>query len=265
MPEVPPPPCAGGIAGDLRILVVCLMVYHYHDAMDDNEVRSQSEKQFQPYVFDEKAGCLLSLQDEIREKGSEVFSLYYDSLAGYEALLGHLANWQHENTAAFERAGVHVDADMRAALGSFPVHPPPHGKASDFFEFARTLEDYRNRLRPVGRNDLQIGNFLLIALYQHWEDSWRNRIAKCVKVSRDHVISNFWGDLRLLRKCLIHNQGIADCDVENKSELFRWFKKGDEIQIDRKKIQLIVCEFFKFIYSDLLDYGEDKKTLRCDF
>jgi hypothetical protein len=85
------------------------------------------------------------------------------------------------------------------------------------------------RLIPEGRNTVLIGNYMLIALYQFWEDSRGGRIAEAIHAaSKNEISSDYWGDMRLIRICLIHKRGIADDDVERRSIRFRWFRQGDQ-------------------------------------
>lgn len=215
---------------------------------------SDFTSKFQPYRFSDKAVAIHELQREMMDKGAEVFALYFDSVAGQELLTRHLEEWKQEKLQALDKAGMALDKDIWESLASFPV-PAPHGHESQFAEFTRSLEDYEKRILPEGRNSLLIGNYLLIALYQYWEDSWRVRIAKALQLAdKNLVLSDFWGDLRLIRICLIHKRGIADSELAKKAVLFKWFNEGDAIAVDRTKTQEIISAFFSFLYGELLQY-----------
>lgn len=204
--------------------------------------------------FSERKLAILEIHDQMRTIGAEVFSLYFDSVAGCEALSAHLEEWTRQRKDALRKAGMLTDEGIWDDLKSFPVHPP-HGHKPQFDEFTHTLSDYESRLKPDGRNALLIGNYLVIALYQHWEDSWRSRIAEALGVEDKNLIrSDFWGDLRLYRISLIHHRGIADDQVEKKTVHFKWFKKGEHILMDKPKIQAIVAGFFTHLYDELLEY-----------
>jgi hypothetical protein len=220
---------------------------------------SSFESKFQPYNFGDNVEAIVEIQNEMRSIGSEVFSLYFDSVAGYENLSKHFEEWKKERQDALAKIGVEVDDELWSDLESFPVHPP-HGHQSNFDEFVRPLSGYRARLKTEGRNALLIGNYLLIALYQHWEDSWRSKIARALKTDdRNSLVSDYWGDLRLIRICLIHKRGIADSDVANKSRIYQWFKEGDPIFIDGEKIKQIIAGYFTFLYGELVEYGRKLK------
>jgi hypothetical protein len=216
---------------------------------------------FQPYEFSPETETLLELQGEIRRKSAEIFSLYFDSMAGYDMLTRHLSEWQVEQADKMKKLGIAVDEDTWATLDQLLVDPPPHGKISRLGGFAQTLADYRDRLLPSGRNAHLIGNYLLIALYQHWEDSWRGRIARALKLEdKNTIMSDYWGDLRLIRICLIHKKGIADKDVATKSILFQWFKEGDTIVLDRDRIEAIIVGLFQFLYTELIAFEKKKSS-----
>ena len=203
--------------------------------------------------------AILEIQREMMDKGAEVFALFFDSVAGYEMLTRHLAQWKTEKREALRKAGMALEDEIWKDLACFPISPP-HGHESQFGEFTRTLEDYETRILPDGRNGRLIGNYLLIALYQYWEDSWRGRIADALGLStKDGITSDFWGDLRLIRICLIHKRGIADRDLVKKTVALNWFQEGDQITLDRPKVLQVISGFFGFLYGELLDY-EKKLT-----
>lgn len=211
--------------------------------------------QINKYQTSEKGLAILELQDEMRKKGAEIFALYYDTIAGFEKLTRHLVRSRRKwVTGASGRALNKTDNILRR-LEPLLVRAPPHGYRDKFGDFARTLQDYKDRILPGGRNSALVGNYLIIALYQHWEDLWRGRIADALKISDTNGIkSYFWGDLRLIRICLIHKKGFADAAVASKSTMFRWFKEGQTITIDHQKIEAIIAGFFNFIYVELFGY-----------
>ena len=45
-----------------------------------------------------------------------------------------------------------------------------------------------------------------------------------------------FGDLRNFRNAIIHNYGNATSDVE-KNEIFKWYRKGEPINLDLKKYE----------------------------
>lgn len=199
--------------------------------------------------------AIFEIQTEMRDRGAEIFALYFDSIAGYGMLSNHLEEWKKSIAADVDaRFGIKVDQDTWKVIEPLKV-PAPHGKADRLGEFTRSLVDYRMRLSPDGRNALLIGNYLLIALYQFWEDSWRGRIADALKLTdKNLIVSDFWGDLRLMRICLIHKKGIANPKAENDAKEFRWFKEGDAVVIDPAKVERIIEGFFRFLYGELVEY-----------
>jgi hypothetical protein len=51
-------------------------------------------------------------------------------------------------------------------------------------------------------------------LYQYWDDKYRGSIEKAARLPKDSIKSNVWGDIRNLRRSIIHKRGIAIDDVE---------------------------------------------------
>ena len=215
---------------------------------------------FEQASVDESFKAILEIQAEIFQRAGEIFALYFDSLAGYDKLTKDMVGWKHDVARNLkEQFGTEIDEKTWEQIEPLRSNPP-HGKWSRFPEFAKSLTDYRLRLVPEGRNAALIGNYLLIALYQFWEDSWRSRIAAVFKCEKNEVKSDFWGDLRLMRQCLIHAGGVADSDVEKKTVLLRWFKRGEPILISPEKVEVIIEGIFGFAYGELLQCGEKLKS-----
>jgi hypothetical protein len=79
----------------------------------------------------------------------------------------------------------------------------------------------------------------LILIYQYWEDQFRPKIANELGINKKDLIEPIMGDLRRLRRSIIHHGGIALKDIE-KCEILTWFKEGDVIFIDELKFKEII-------------------------
>lgn len=101
--------------------------------------------------------------------------------------------------------------------------------------YCPTQAQYKKRNSPDGENYRFIGNMALISIYEYWENSCRNKLANHHKVEQSKIISQIFGDLRLLRNSIVHQKGIASANVERCS-IFTWYKADDDIFIDGDKI-----------------------------
>jgi len=228
-------------------------------------MNSDFASRFEDYEITAYSLALLEIRTEICEKASEIFALYYDSLAGYELLKLNLPNWKAEHAQNLNSVGFYCDDDTWVTIDTLLLNPPPHGKGLPYVEFAQTLKDYRNRIIHSGRNAQLIGRYLIIALYQYWEDRWRGRIASALGTSHSNILSDYWGELRLIRHCLTHNNGIAGRDLVNKCKMFRWFSDGQPIILDQDRIEAVIAGLFQFMYIELMHYGPKSRKAAQGF
>lgn len=86
---------------------------------------------------------------------------------------------------------------------------------------------YKKRNELGGLNRRIAGNMCIVLMYQYWEDYYRNKIAEIAKVKKDDIKLDIMGDLRTLRRSIIHNRGIA---IEE-CKILKWFGAGEEITL----------------------------------
>jgi hypothetical protein len=111
-----------------------------------------------------------------------------------------------------------------------------------------TQAEIKERNSKTGRNYRFLGNMAVVALYQYWEDNYRALIAKELEVTKQDLNIDIMGDIRILRRSIIHHNGFALKDVA-KCKILKWYKTGDEIFIDAEKFKIIVFYIKKSILS----------------
>src|SRR6202035_932977 len=77
-------------------------------------------------------------------------------------------------------------------------------------------EDFINRNAEAGFNEQQICWSIIVFLFAYWDEEIRPRIASIRGVKTDDVKVDALGDLRLLRKSIIHNGGIVSATDHKK-------------------------------------------------
>ncbi len=201
---------------------------------------------------------LLELFWEFARYLESLHTLYLDSIAGYsilhERLLSHqqqmkqlLGNHEYANEQLQDNCSMLYkdlcDKDLT------PMSIWPVMKQGDIKE--RTKED--------GKNFMLLGAQCVVSAYSYWEEYLRIEIGKANGVLEQdaknceetrnilnkHVVSDFWGDMRLLRNSIIHRNGIANSDI-TKCNIFKWFKPGDFIELDYQKMRVIflsMCDY----------------------
>jgi hypothetical protein len=97
---------------------------------------------------------------------------------------------------------------------------------SDYMELsARTAVEVILANREDGANWTFMGAMCIVAAYQLWEDHYRSRIA--AHLGREKLQIPIFGDLRRLRRCIIHNRGRWLEDA-GKLECFELEEIGDD-------------------------------------
>lgn len=116
------------------------------------------------------------------------------------------------------------------------------------------ISDYIERNDPNGRNILLLANLSLVAVYQYWEDHYRQDIATCLKKEKNDIVSPIMGDLRTLRRSIIHNKGRAVPEIKS-CEVIKWFNEGNSINITKERFEYIIDQVMFFINSMTEDYA----------
>jgi hypothetical protein len=197
---------------------------------------------------------LLELFWEFSSKIEELHALYLDSIVGYSIL--------HERLIA------HQDS-IRATLGN-------HECASKEFQDTCSIA-YKNlsnrdftpvsmspgmkqgamkkRVSYSGRNSLLLGNLCLVSAYDYWEEYLRIEVGKAIGVIpqdakadkstepilKEHVQSDFWGDVRHIRTSIVHNNGIAISKIAH-CKAIKWFLPGQTIELDQERMHTLFLE-----------------------
>lgn len=207
---------------------------------------------FKPYGLDSKTERLLTVQEDMIQRASKLFALYFDAIEGFE----QLANASMELNAKLANEvsssyGLTVTPSTLRKIESLPgTDPSTLGLIPDMFSLS--LEECISRRLKSKKNHDAIGNYLLIMLYQYWEDLWRGQISKAFgSKEKKFIKSDFWGYLRVIRICLIHKKEIADKSVQDDFPEMKWFREGEEIVIDRAKVNWIIQRFHTFVIGDL--------------
>jgi hypothetical protein len=107
-----------------------------------------------------------------------------------------------------------------------------------------TRREFKIRNSHDGSNRIFIGNMGLIAIYQYWEDVYRQRIADVFKVQKDNVQCDIFGDLRIIRHSILHHKGVALPEIARCKEL-QWFKPKDQIVIDTSRFSGLLEKLWK--------------------
>ena len=185
--------------------------------------------------------------DEFEDVVTSIYGVYLMSMQGFHRLVEELLKLQHMTVNKFkstdpEHASVQYLDSLEYIFGKGSPNLP------NSIELYRcTQGEYKERNSERGVNSRFIGNMCVIAIYQYWEDYFRQKIADLLnKKNKNELTSDIMGDLKILRHSIIHHRSIALREVED-CQLLRWFKEGDDIFIDRDMMQYIVFQVKSYL------------------
>lgn len=108
-----------------------------------------------------------------------------------------------------------------------------------------TQSDLLHRLKSPAGNKNVIGKMIIVTIFNYWDDYIRSTLAKLLKIEKDDIKCDLFGDLRHIRNSIIHNKSIAMNGV-GKNKLLKWFNKGELVVIEEKHL-IFLKESFKRI------------------
>jgi hypothetical protein len=192
-------------------------------------------KSFEPLKFTPQQEAVLEIQDHMRQVMNDIALVFAQSCHGYALLSEHL---QQERDSLLEQLSEMVGSEQAHKTYSVVSRLLVENRLPNDMQAppaVETLERLHSRVGAKGENVAALGAFCLVALYQYWEDSWRPRLADALAKPKNEIASDLWGDIRLIRICLIHKRGLADAAVANESKELHWFSEGQPIVIDSPK------------------------------
>jgi hypothetical protein len=169
-----------------------------------------------------------------------IYGVYLDSTLGFQKI----RKWIDENQQTLLRALKNRGEDI--SLDDLDKSQMIFGKGNPNLPEAYPLhictqEEHKERNEKDGENYRTIGNLCLVQIYQYWEDYYRAEIAQEFGLDKDDIKLDVMGDIRLLRRSIIHHRGIALEDIE-RCKLLKLFGEGDEIFITENQFEMIVFQ-----------------------
>lgn len=185
---------------------------------------------------------LLALFWEFASKLEAWHTLYLDSLAGYSIL--------HERLLAKQEKVKQILGQDECAEIAFQdkcsvVYENLCGKDFVPISLSPVMKQgaVKARLQENGNNCLLLGAQCIVMAYSYWEEYLRIEIGIAMgilkkgadskqarKILNKYVKSDFWGDLRILRNSIVHNNGKANSDMP-KCKIIKCFAVGQQIQL----------------------------------
>lgn len=122
-----------------------------------------------------------------------------------------------------------------------------------------TQGEYKARNAKGGANHAFLANVCLVMLYQFWEDRYRGEIAQALGRRKNQIALPVMGDLRILRRSIIHHAAMALPEVE-KCEVLRWFRRGQPIALSAEQFEIVINAVAASIAQLLVaEHGEERR------
>ena len=168
-----------------------------------------------------------------------VYGIYLDGTRGFRLVHEEMKESQEKALRLFSR-----DTNGPSTIEEMDERTIFYGKGDpndpdSVVLHAVTQGRLKERNRPGGSNSLFLANVCIVTLYQYWEDHYRKKIAQALGEKTESLLVPVFGDLRLLRRSIIHYQGYGLPDID-RCEVLQWFKPGEQIRINQDQMEDVV-------------------------
>jgi hypothetical protein len=188
----------------------------------------------------------IALLEQFTNVVDSIYGVYLDSTQGFQLVRKQIDETQQktiEKFGATQPEFANIEYLDRAAM----LYGKGDPNEPDAVLLHRcTQAEFKARNEKGGNNFRFVANVCLVALYQYWEDFFREQIATSLGVAKNDIVSPVIGDIRYFRQSIIHNDGIAIREVE-KCVVLKWFNRGDVLYLDPDKFETLVFEVKTFI------------------
>jgi hypothetical protein len=107
-------------------------------------------------------------------------------------------------------------------------------------------------------NEQQVCWAIIVFLFAYWDEEIRPRIAKVRGVKSNDVLADALGDLRILRKSIVHNRGMIDAAEHGKLKVLQYVcEPNTKISLTHDQMHKIFVEVKKAIGDIILEYTGD--------
>jgi hypothetical protein len=155
--------------------------------------------------------------------------IYLDMRRGFGSLLRELNVVRAD---FLKRTPGVTEADLNAKPFTYEI---TDAEAGSYILHACTQEEYRDRISPPGENARRAGNMCLVHIYELWEVRFREEIARALGINRNALVSDVFGDMRLIRNSILHHDSVALPEV-GRCRVVNWFQPDSPIAFSRAQV-----------------------------
>ena len=179
-----------------------------------------------------------SILVEFDELINHIYGLYLDATIGFSENKNYITNIQNATIKREKVTKEYLD-NLVFSFGD-----------EKFIQHRCTQKEFIERNTEGGFNFVALGNLCIVLIYQYWEDHYRQEIAKCLSFEKNELTSELFGELRIIRHSIIHNNAIALKEVNN-CKIITWLYEGNPIWFTPEDMKFIINKIKEFL--DLLN------------
>ncbi len=156
---------------------------------------------------------------------NQIIGHFCATCLAYHYALTEFDKTQEKILAALNEKGINLTLqELNARSFSFGSGHP--GDPGHILHYETTQRGYRERISADGIDTRISANNCLVLIYHLWEDKYRDQFAAKQGVAKDHVTNDAFGELRRIRRSIIHNNSMALPECERNVILKRFSKGG---------------------------------------
>lgn len=104
-------------------------------------------------------------------------------------------------------------------------------------------------------NEQQVCWAIIVFIYTFWDDEIRPQIAKIRGVEKDDVKLDVFGDLRLVRRAIIHDKGaLSENDHKKLKKMAALFEPGEKVSLSHDQMHKLFIHLKQGIAELILKY-----------
>lgn len=193
------------------------------------------------------------------------YELAIEELKEFNRVVDRILGVYLDSTLGFSLGKKHIENTQRTCISQNPHDPQLssleyldsvkmiHGEGNpndpDSVMLHRsTQKEFKERNTEGGENFKFIANMSLISIYQYWEDHYRDTIASHLSLEKNKLMSPIMGDIRHIRRSIIHRQSRCVLEVERCTHI-NWFVENDEVVFTKEQFKHVVALVKEYINS----------------
>jgi hypothetical protein len=178
------------------------------------------------------------LAEEYSSVVSDLLGTYLDlTMASGELATGYM-EWDKQRLEELHKSD-RLTPETFNLIFSYKGGSREEGEADDLH--TTTLHDLIERNTPGGRNFEFLAAMFVVTIYHFWDDHYRGRLASALGKSRDELTHDVFGELRHLRRSIIHSRGRAVPEAK-RARILRPFEPGEAVRLEYEDVRQIASE-----------------------